>query len=309
MISLWIQGLAGGCPDGGGWFDGPMKGANDGASNLEKSMTTTTSTASKSKSNTAAKTAPKATAKARTPGRFVWFHLRTSNPEAAARFYGEVVGWKSSTMEMEGASFPMFSNAQETVAHVEPQAKGPACFVSYAAVDDVDAAARRVKDAGGKVLGDAVDMPGIGRMVEVQDQDGARFFLYRATQDDAGQPDGAGAFIWNELWAKDTARALAFFTSVFGYSVKDMPMPGMTYHVLGRGKEDLAGLMPAPEGTKASMFVPYIYVADVDAARARALKLGATALGDANDVPHVGRMAVLLDPQGAHFAVMTPEAA
>lgn len=269
-------------------------------------MTTSTATASKSKSS---KSTAKAgsTAKARTPGRFVWFHLRTPNVEAAQRFYGEVAGWKSSSMEMDGVSFPMFSNAQETVAHVEPT-QGPASFVSYAAVEDVDQAARRVKNAGGKVLGEAVDLPGIGRMVEVQDQDGARFFLYRATNDDAGQPDGTGAFIWNELWAVDTARALAFLTSVLGYTVKDMPMPGMTYHVLGRGKEDLAGLMPSPDGGQHSAWVPYIHVDNVDRARARALKLGATALGEPQDVEHVGRMAVMVDPQGAQFAVMTPAA-
>ncbi|MEW5848063.1 MAG: VOC family protein [Myxococcota bacterium] len=261
-------------------------------------MTTTT--------NNTQKTTNKAASTARAPqGTFLWFELRTPNLEKASRFYGEVLGWKTQSVDMGGQVVTLFANAEKVVANVEAR-QGPSAFVSYVAVDDVDAAARRVAAAGGKVHGAPVDLPTVGRMVEVEDPEGAVFFLFRGVNDEAGQPRGPGGFLWNELWAHDTRKALAFLTSVLGYGIKEMPMGDITYHVLEKGTQSLAGVMPSMDKSIPSAWLPYVHVVDVDAARARALQLGAQPLGEVMEVPGVGRMALMVDPLGARFAVMTP---
>ena len=64
--------------------------------------------------------------------------------------------------------------------------------------------------------------------------------------------------------------------------------------------------MQARDKSMPSAWVPYFFVVDVDAALKRALAGGATALDEVMDVPDIGRMASLLDPHGARFAIMTP---
>jgi len=255
---------------------------------------------------TATNKTSKSTKTTRAPqGAFAWFELRTPNAQKSAAFYAEVVGWKTETMSIGPMTTTLFSNGHKTVAHMDA-CEGASSFVSYVAVDDVDAAAKRVSAAGGKLHGAPVDIPTVGRMLEVEDPDGAHFFLYKAEGDGEGQPKAPGGFHWNELWARNEKKAIAFLTSVLGYSVKESPMPDFMYHVLLRGETELAGVMPAFDKSAPSSWVPYIHVTDTVAAQARALKLGARPLGEVMTVPNVGTMAVMVDPLGACFAVMTP---
>ena len=70
----------------------------------------------------------------------------------------------------------------------------------------------------------------------------------------------------------------------------------------GAMKLDDAGLAGA------SAWLPYIQVADVDAAAAKAVELGGKLLSGPFDVPGSGRMATIEDPDGARVGLITPEA-
>ena len=164
-------------------------------------------------------------------GAFVWFEVRTPNPEKAAKFFGDVVGWDISQMEMgPGMKYTLASTTSGNVAGIVKADKAE--LISYVSVDDVDAAAKRVAKAGGKVKGQAFDIPTVGRMVEVESPEGAPFFLFRGEKGDVTLAPAAGHFLWNELWTNDAKRSVAFLTSVFGYSVDAQEMMGTTYHVL-----------------------------------------------------------------------------
>jgi predicted enzyme related to lactoylglutathione lyase len=93
-----------------------------------------------------------------------------------------------------------------------------------------------------------------------------------------------------------------------------MDMGGAAYHVVhapgatALGKEGgVFGVMPAPEGVS-SRIVPYVQSDDVDAAIARALARGGVVLAPAMDIPDIGRIAVLADPQGGTFGLHQPPA-
>ena len=115
-----------------------------------------------------------------------------------------------------------------------------------------------------------------------------------------------GAFSWSELTTSEPAAAAEFYGTLFGWQFKP-PMPHMgDYRVATIGEAMVAGIMPPPPG--APPMPPhwgvYVTVDNTDATAEHAVALGGTVLVPAMDVPNVGRMAVLQDPQGAVISVM-----
>ena len=112
-------------------------------------------------------------------------------------------------------------------------------------------------------------------------------------------------FIWNELVAKNEAVAKKFYSGLFGW--KSEPFgKGMPYTLFKQGKDGVGGMMKCPDPDHASGWLPYVTVADVDKSVKKATKLGATVAVEAFDVKTVGRIAVLVDPQGAAIGIITP---
>ena len=121
-----------------------------------------------------------------------------------------------------------------------------------------------------------------------------------------------GAFSWSELTTTDPAAAAAFYGSLFGWSVKEMGAEMGNYRVVGVGvgvgvgEQGVAGIMGMPPG--APPMPPnwgcYVTVTDLDAVLAKCVELGGKTLVPAMEVPTVGRMAVIQDPQGATLSLM-----
>ena len=80
--------------------------------------------------------------------------------------------------------------------------------------------------------------------------------------------------------------------------------PMGTYRIFGVGENRLGGMMTAPEGqSHRPAWLFYTETSDLDAALRRATTRGAKLLNGPMDVPGGGRIAQLLDPQGAAFAL------
>ena len=115
-----------------------------------------------------------------------------------------------------------------------------------------------------------------------------------------------GAFSWSELMTSDAAAAAAFYGPLFGWRIETMDMGGGPYHVLKVGDAAVGGIMksPAESGAMPPAWGCYVTVADVAATVAQATTLGGTVVMPVTDIPGVGRMAVIADPQGAALSVM-----
>src|SRR5688572_16745394 len=120
------------------------------------------------KNNTAQKSSEKPNAApVRHVGKFVWFEVQTADIASSAKFFQELVGWNIEKLPMGDDTYTMaMVNGAPVAGFVDNAGKGES-FVSYVSVDDVDAAAKRVAKAGGKVHGAPFDVPTIGRMCEV----------------------------------------------------------------------------------------------------------------------------------------------
>jgi predicted enzyme related to lactoylglutathione lyase len=117
-----------------------------------------------------------------------------------------------------------------------------------------------------------------------------------------------GRFVWHELMTTDPQAAVAFYSKVLPWKTQPSGIPDYTLWV--SGKAMAAGLMAQPQSARQAGAPPswlvYIGTPNVDDTAAAALRLGGRVLKAPDDIPNVGRFAVLADPQGAAFALFTP---
>lgn len=112
-------------------------------------------------------------------GKFSWNELATPDVEKAREFYSEVLGWSWREMDMgEGTSYTIWEVDGEDVGGAMqmsgPEWEGiPPHWMSYVAVDDVDARTAKVAEMGGTVNHGPMDIPGVGRFAVVTDPAGA----------------------------------------------------------------------------------------------------------------------------------------
>ncbi|THK36057.1 VOC family protein [Ensifer sp. MPMI2T] len=116
-----------------------------------------------------------------------------------------------------------------------------------------------------------------------------------------------GKFVWYELMTTDTKAAQTFYENVIGWRGSDAGMPGIEYTLLSVGDRHVAGLMTMPEGALDMKIPPawlgYVAVDDVDAAAAKLTADGGNVHRAPDDIPGVGRFAIVSDPHGAVFAL------
>jgi len=117
-----------------------------------------------------------------------------------------------------------------------------------------------------------------------------------------------GRPIWFELMTTDTAAAETFYKKVVGWTAAPMPAAPMPYTVFNRaGDAPVAGMMQRPDDMPMPPFwAMYIAVPNFEDAVQRIKYLGGSEISPVIDIPEVGRMQMVADPQGAAFYIMTP---
>ena len=112
-------------------------------------------------------------------------------------------------------------------------------------------------------------------------------------------------FTWHELYVPDEVAAGEFYTEALGFGTQDHAMAdGSNYKMLTKDGHAVCGVWstknPQMEDTPAHWAV-YLAVDDLDARLEKCVSLGASVVVPAMDIPEVGRMAMIADPQGAHI--------
>ena len=114
-----------------------------------------------------------------------------------------------------------------------------------------------------------------------------------------------GSFHWTELQTTDAEAAKSFYTKLFGWNTEPFG-EGMDYTILMNGRRGFGGIMKAPMPGTPPRWISYVHVKDVDAILAKLKELGGKVCAPPFDIPGVGRIAMVQDPQGASFAVHAP---
>lgn len=126
----------------------------------------------------------------------VHFEMPYDNRERMAKFYGSVFGWRT---EMLGEEMDKYVVATTTATGNDDRPKEPGAINGgfYAkkadwpaqyptvviAVDDIKDAAKKVRQAGGNILGEPMDIPGIGEYLSFTDTEGNRVAMLQPHSD------------------------------------------------------------------------------------------------------------------------------
>ena len=106
---------------------------------------------------------------------FVWFHNGSEAPADAVRFYEKLLGWKGSAGP---GGMSMLAGAEGPFAGVAPRDAGPAGWIPFAQVDDVDQATDRATKLGAQVVQKRTRGPA-GEFTIVRDPGGAALALWK----------------------------------------------------------------------------------------------------------------------------------
>jgi predicted enzyme related to lactoylglutathione lyase len=253
------------------------------------------------------------------PSGFIWYELMTSDVGAAARFYGEVVGWSMSPAGSPGMDYRQWSIRGATVAGAMAIPEDAAAngmrplWLGYLNVADVDASVAQIVGAGGASHMPPWDIPGVGRIAMVADPQGAAFYVMAPIGEGTspsfmpGQPGHGG---WNELHSSDWRASLDFYGRQFGWErseAVDMGPLG-TYQLFNAGGDAIGGMMNSAASPR-PMWLYYFNVDDIHAAKARVESAGGVVLNGPHEVPGGDWVVHAQDPQGAMFALVAAKAA
>jgi predicted enzyme related to lactoylglutathione lyase len=240
-----------------------------------------------------------------------YVELTTPDLQAAKAFYGPLFDWELEDIDLgEAGVYVAVSVQGDSIAGITgqmPQLAGhPAFWGVYLTVDDVDATASRVEPAGGRVEAGPFDVMELGRMASIQDPTGVRVNLWQAGQSIGSvRVNEPGCPIWHELTSPDLPTATRFYADVLGVEWQSMPMEtGDDYTCLIVDGRPVAGAFPPPMEGIPPHWEVYVNVEDADATAEKARGLGGQVLQAPWDVPGVGRMSILMDPQGALLGLM-----
>jgi uncharacterized protein len=252
------------------------------------------------------------------PGTPSWVDLGTPDLDAAVEFYSGLFSWEvpaAENVEQTGGYRRATKDGADVAGMMPLMQEGqPPAWTSYISVEDADATAAAVKEAGGAVYAEPMEVMDLGRMAVFTDPTGAVFGVWQpGTFPGAGLVNEPGALAWNELGTRDPDAAKAFYGAVFGWGTRDSDMGEMgTYTEWLNGEDSIGGMMDVsgrlPDEIPAHWLV-YFAVESTDAALETVKSSGGGVSFGPIDIP-AGRFAIVTDPHGAAFAVIqTPEEA
>jgi len=252
-------------------------------------------------------------------GDFIWYELMTTDADAAKAFYDAVVGWdiKEGAPEyqgyrMIGRSDGKFAGGVLPITPEMQQHGARPTWLGYIHVTDVDATARDIERAGGKVLM-THDIPNVGRIAMVADPQGAPFYIMKPippandpnAKSDVFDPKAEQRCRWNELSTSDPAAARQFYGEQFGWTSDNfMPMGEHGEYRFIEQNGTTIGAIARPMNGQQPHWRYYFGVPSVSKAKETAEAKGGTIVMGPTEVPGGDHIIIGIDPQGAEFALV-----
>lgn len=240
------------------------------------------------------------------PGAFCWADLGTTDAAGASAFYAALFGWEAEALPIRtGVDYTMLRlRGRDVAALYEQEAQErdagiPPHWSSYIAVVDADEVAARVPDVGGKLLVGPFDVYDSGRMAVISDPTGAIVSLWQAARHaGAGVIYEPGALVWNDLATPDPGAAGEFYRELLGWELQAVTPEYFTIHNEGAMNGGIRRETELPPH-----WLPWFGVDSIEATAGTASEAGGDVLVAPHELAAGGQVGVILDPQGAPFAV------
>jgi uncharacterized protein len=244
------------------------------------------------------------------PGKVVWADLVTPNLAAAETFYSGLFGWTFKDLHTNDSDYGIALLDGRPIAGVLQKAittdRRQPTWLTFIAVQDVDAARRIALSHGAKSIYEAKTYPSRGRQAVLSDPQGAVFAMLASTSGDP--PDylaAPGEWIWSSVFVHNPAQAAGFYKTVFGYDAIDVPSDDANSQVvLSSDDYARAGISILQPGHRLPHWLNFIRVVDAAASSAKAVALGGRVLVEPYVDRDGGKIAVIADPTGAPIGLM-----
>jgi uncharacterized protein len=250
-----------------------------------------------------------------TPGTINWVDMVSTDLDAASAFYTGLFGWESEDMPMPGGQgiyrfFRLDGRDAAAAGSMPPEmaAQGIPSHWNVWVAGDADEVTDKAAAAGGQVLMPPVTLGPSGRLAMIADPGGAAVGVWQAGEHiGAGVIDEPGAMTWWEVNTRAFDENKRFYNQVFGWTAEDLPAPDIRYVTWKLDGRTVGGMLEMTEqwGDIPAHWMSYFAVRDTDEMVKRATELGGSVGAPPFDTPY-GRMAVLVDPSGGHFSIVTP---
>jgi uncharacterized protein len=120
-----------------------------------------------------------------------------------------------------------------------------------------------------------------------------------------------GRPLWYELMTTDMKAAETFYRTVVGWTSAPFEGSPQPYTMFNRGEDaPVAGVLTMPQDVSAPPFwAMYVGVPKLEETRDQIVRLGGADISPVIDIPKIGRMQMMKDPQGAAFYIYEPASA
>jgi uncharacterized protein len=234
----------------------------------------------------------------------VYFEVGGPENEPLIAFYRELFGWGLQRVG-EGVNYSLIDTKGGGGVNggLGKSGTGTPWATFYVEVEDVQASLDKALSLGGKTVAPVTEIPGFGAFAMFDDPDGLLVGLAKAGEAltvGPGPSSGEGAPVdWFEVLGSDAARTQAFYTEMFGWTVKpDDPRYGLVDTGAGRGIQGGLGA-----GGQENWATVYASVPDVERTLARAEQLGGTRVYGPMAVDDHMQTGAIRDPAGNVFGV------
>lgn len=246
------------------------------------------------------------------PGTPSWVDLTSPDLVISSRFYGGLFGWETAIRgpaELTGGYLAFQADGSDVAGLSRLSGDDPPSWTTYFAVRDADEIEAAVVSNGGATLLPPVNLPEIGRMALFIDPPGAVFGVWQPGEVQGAELVGApGSMCWNQLASRNIEASKRFYGAVFGWVSSTTPYETSSYTSFRLDGQDVCGMVEMDRSWPRDLpshWMTYFGVDDCDLAVEQAIALGGEVSVEPYDMPNVGRTAVLGDPHGAVFSVLT----
>jgi len=251
-----------------------------------------------------------------------WIETLQPDPDAAASFYSELMGWTFDEAEPSGSRVARLDGRRVASIGQAPPMLDRGAWVMYIHVSDLDKTVAAVSEAGGTILGGPLESRNGERTALFADPSGAAFGAREGTTPTVSEVvDTPGAWQMSALHTPDLMGAQSFYARIFGWRIDPVPDSGISlWRLAGSTRRAADPTLPdnvvavateavATSGVPAHWAVN-IQISDADDFAGRVVGLGGSMLMPPTDSPGF-RNALLADPSGGVLAVsqiITPTA-
>ncbi len=116
---------------------------------------------------------------------------------------------------------------------------------------------------------------------------------------DCGNLPNPGAISWVELTTSDPAAAIEYYTRLFGWTTQPFAEGGGDYTMFLHEGRPFGGVLKSPVPEVPTHWKSYVVVADIDDSIEQSILLGGSLCWGPEEVPMVGRIAIVQDAAGA----------